>query len=192
MSNCIYYVYAYINKKTGKPYYIGKGKGKRAFQKHGRISVPRDNQFIVFCETNLTDVGACAIERRLIAHWGKKIDGTGILLNIADGGEGWVGKRDEKTAERLRTMNIGIKRKDVSNYRKPKSPEHRAKLAELNRNREYDNHGGKNPRARKVMVDGVIYNCMKDAYNAIGISKATFRKRIISDEFSNYAYVECT
>lgn len=81
-----YYVYAYINKKNGLPYYVGKGKGNRAYDKHS-ITVPKDKSKIIFLETNLTNVGACAIERRLIAWYGKKSEG-GILLNIMDGGDG--------------------------------------------------------------------------------------------------------
>jgi len=88
MSTYIYYVYAYINKRTGLPYYIGKGKGRRAYAKHRRISVPKNRSMIVFMETNLSDIGALAIESRYIQWYGRKgIDKNGILLNIAPGGE---------------------------------------------------------------------------------------------------------
>jgi len=42
-----YYVYAYINKNTNIPYYIGKGKDKRTFAKHNNVSVPKDKSKIV-------------------------------------------------------------------------------------------------------------------------------------------------
>lgn len=81
-----YYVYAYISSK-GIPYYIGKGKDKRAVEKH-HITVPRNRSKIVFLETNLTEIGALALERRYIKWYGRKDIGTGILHNKTDGGDG--------------------------------------------------------------------------------------------------------
>ena len=105
----IYYVYAYISHRTGLPYYIGKGKDYRAYEKHGRTPVPEDRSRIVFLECNLTELGAFAIERRMIQWYGRRDLGTGILLNRTDGGEGTTNlsnKARQKISESNKTRVI--------------------------------------------------------------------------------------
>lgn len=45
-----FYIYAYIRKSNGTPYYIGKGNGRRAYSKRHNVPVPPRSQ-IVFMET---------------------------------------------------------------------------------------------------------------------------------------------
>ena len=86
-----YYVYLYL-REDGTPYYVGKGRNKRAFQNWGRrMKPPSDKSRIVFHSENLTEDQAFALEKELIAQYGRKDKGTGILRNLTDGGEGASG-----------------------------------------------------------------------------------------------------
>ncbi|MBB6299931.1 AP2 domain-containing protein [Rhizobium leucaenae] len=93
-----FYVYAWL-RPCGTPFYIGKGRGKRAARmKRGIIfknivaKIKRDGlePTIVKLHEGLTEIEAFEIERSEIAKYGRREFG-GLLVNLTEGGEGSSG-----------------------------------------------------------------------------------------------------
>jgi len=115
----IYYVYAYMRNSNNTPYYIGKGRGVRMFNKNHSVSVPFDRSKIIVLSENLSNTEACDLERSLIKQYGRKDLGTGILHNRTDGGEGAPGfKQNQDHINSRATKSANAKRSKTMSGRK--------------------------------------------------------------------------
>jgi hypothetical protein len=109
-----FYTYAYL-REDRTPYYIGKGEGSRLYYKHkNEINPPKDKSRIIFLKQNLTEQEAFKHEIYMIAVFGRKDLGTGILRNRTNGGEGasgWVPNEETRKiiSELKKGVNIGKK-----------------------------------------------------------------------------------
>ena len=130
----IYYTYAYL-REDRTPYYIGKGKGNRAYNRSKNcIKPPKDKSRIIFLKQNLTEEEAFKHEIYMIAVFGRKDLGTGILHNRTNGGDGGSGRiMSEKNRKKLSER---MKGENNPQYGKIRSEETRRKLSET--------HKGKN------------------------------------------------
>lgn len=82
--------------------------------------------------TGLTEVAAFELEKYFIKLHGRKDNGTGILRNRTDGGEGTSGCiYSEEVRLKISKAKLG----------KPLSKEHRQKLSEVNRGKPAPNRG---------------------------------------------------
>ena len=123
-----FYTYAYL-RVDRTPYYIGKGSGKRIYNTNGRpCGKPRDKSRIILLKQNLTEEEAFKHEIYMIAVFGRKGLGTGILHNKTDGGEGTSGAIVSE--ETRRKQSEKRKGKNNPNYGKTHSKETRRKQSE--------------------------------------------------------------
>ena len=119
-----YYVYMYL-REDGTPYYVGKGKGNRAYEKHGpTFQVPPRERINIVLQ-NLTEKQAFSNEIDFIAWYGRLDINTGILENRTHGGEGSSGFRHtDEWKIRLKTESIFV----TNNPGKNKSKETKEKI----------------------------------------------------------------
>ena len=104
MKEHLFYVYLYLRKDM-TPYYVGKGSGDRVTAVCHRIKPPKDKSRILIKEC-LSESEAFDMEKYLIALYGRKDLGTGILRNMTDGGEGCVGSARPKSEGHRRKLSI--------------------------------------------------------------------------------------
>ena len=106
-----YYTYAYL-REDRTPYYIGKGKGNRAYRRRNKgINPPKDKSRILILKKNLTEEESFRHEIYMIAVFGRKDLGTGILHNKTDGGDGR--KHPEEVKKKISQKQLG---KNNHNY----------------------------------------------------------------------------
>jgi hypothetical protein len=156
-----YYTYVYL-REDGTPYYIGKGKGKRAYNKSkGEVRPPKDKSKIIFLKQNLTEEEAFKHEVYMIAVFGRKDLGTGILHNKTNGGDGtsgwvpteeWKKKLSEVNKGKLYSEEYKKKMSEILKGRiiseetkrkmsKPKTEETKRKMSKANKGANNPNYG---------------------------------------------------
>jgi hypothetical protein len=83
----MFYTYLWL-RDDGTPYYVGKGKLRRAMWSYGhRVRRPVDSAYIILQEWE-DEQDALEAEKFLIGFYGRANIGTGCLRNLTDGGEG--------------------------------------------------------------------------------------------------------
>lgn len=144
-----FYTYAYL-REDGSPYYIGKGKGKRAWWRcRGDVYPPKDKNKILILKKNLSEEEAYKHEVYLIFVLGRKDKGTGILRNKTDGGDG--ARNTVRTEETRRKIGKAHKGKTISKEHRlaisrhrsgrPLSDEHKQKISQSLMGENNPNYG---------------------------------------------------
>jgi hypothetical protein len=144
MQEVRFYTYLWL-RQDGSPFYVGKGKGKRAYVKenHRFLPPPRHRIKLQYWPDEKT---ALAYERYLIDFWGRKDKGSGCLRNFTDGGDGSSNPSEESLIKRRaarkkqtppmlgRTLTLEQRKKiSEANRRRVWTKSSRQKLAEFRR-----------------------------------------------------------
>ena len=140
----IFYVYTHTRNDTGSVFYVGKGKGRRAFWRNGRNKhwhaiVEKHGYSVTIAANCLSEEQAFSIEKEMISFYGRA-----NLVNYTDGGDGASGAiRSDELKAMMRSRMLGrvfshetIELMRASAKNRPK--EHREKQAAAIKGRKLD------------------------------------------------------
>ena len=151
-------IYRHIRLDTNEVFYIGIGKSSdRAYDKRYRNNywnniVNKTEYEVQVLKKGLSWEDACELEKVLILYYGRKDLGTGILVNMTDGGEGkcnYVASDSfrSKCSDRMvgNTINNGRKHSNEINSKKGKKM-------------------GDNIKAQPIEYKGELFSCKKEMW----------------------------
>jgi hypothetical protein len=113
------YVYKHLRNDTKEVFYIGISKFEKRKLSHKNRNphwhhiVNKFGYVVEIVENELSWEAACEKEKQLIKQYGRRDLGLGPLVNMTDGGEGFVSKHKPATIEKF-------KQKTLSEYTKQK------------------------------------------------------------------------
>ena len=169
----MYYVYQHKTADTNSIFYIGKGKGNRAFTKSNRSQywknvVAKHGLQIEFVVKDVDEELAFLVEAECIDQ-NKK---CGIkLINMTDGGEGASGyKHTETHKQKMKGNKFGASTWGVNFKGKTHSEEQKAKWAKIRK-------GVTSPRKGVVLSEETK---RKMSQSKTGL--ANLKRRVLSDE----------
>jgi hypothetical protein len=200
-----WYIYAYYQEGFAEPFYVGKGKGNRAYNHIQPCNINQRNKFhsklksllkagytpeIVILSDGLSESEANIEEIRYINYFGRKDLGKGPLLNMTDGGEGSSGYKP--TEESILKFKETIRSRTI----KPvivRSEEWKQNLSKRSKGNTYGlNKPAPNRRRIKQSYRGRIireYDYIRQVsdygYNVSGVNNVL---RGISEKYKGYKW----
>lgn len=204
-----FYTYAFL-RVDGTPYYIGKGKGGRAWVKRANCArkPPQDDSQVLILKKGLTEEEAFRHEIYMISVFGRKDLGTGILRNMTTGGEGTSGvvrnaeyraklsaaqlgkKHSNETKVKLSQINRGKSlteetRRKISEAMRGRfvSNETRAKLSQINRGKNNPHFGKKHSLEHRAKISQALRGEKGPGAKTFIFTSPTDREFIVTGSF---------
>lgn len=170
-----FYIYQHTRLDTNEIFYIGIGSNYRCNNKINRnnywkniVNITKYSIEIVL--NNLTRQEACEIEKYLIAYYGRKDLGLGLLVNRTDGGDTNSGKIISKeTRLKMKNAKIGKKASEETKLK-------------MRNSRKINN----NYKTRKVidMESLIVYNSIKHASENLNINYTLLRSHLYKRRYN--------
>jgi len=177
-----YYVYTHQNPKTKDVFYVGLGKGNRAWNKWTGRNKFWDNYVnkygyeVEIVAENLSRSKAEKIEIRLIAELGRRqIDEGGVLVNRSIGGDGCIGYTHTQQFK-----------DNMSAERKGKCTRPIRKLSKESKSRISEGNKGKNGRTKRPVLQYDKKGNFIQEYESIKTAKQSTGAKAIYEVCSKY------